>query len=331
MSPILVTGGAGFIGAELVRQLLGKGETVVTVDKLGYASSRRALAELDGEPRHELVVADVADEAAMQDVIARTSPRAIVHLAAESHVDRSIADARAFIHSNVVGTHVLLECARRYWEGLGAAEANAFRFLQVSTDEVFGTLGDDGCFDEASRYDPRSPYAASKAAADHLVRAWWTTYGLPALISYGCNSYGPRQHAEKLIPCMIARALARQPLGVYGTGDNVREWIHVSDHARALVAILSRGTPGESYAVSSGASRRNIDLVRELCAILDEQRPDGAPHASLIAFVADRPGHDYRYALDSRKLRRELGWEPRVSLSEGLRDTVRWYLDEASR
>lgn len=325
---ILVTGGAGFIGASVVRRLLQDPHCrVVTVDCMTYAADVR---RLDGVPtdRHVLEPVDIADSTTVQAIFRKHEPDAIVHLAAESHVDRSIDGPGAFIRSNVVGTQVLLDAARDHWAALEGPAREAFRFLHVSTDEVYGSLALDAPpFTETHPYHPNSPYAASKAASDHLVRAWHATYGLPVLVSNCSNNYGPWQFPEKLIPLMIAKARAGETLPVYGRGANVRDWLHVEDHAEALALMLERGIPGRTYNVGGGAERTNLEVVRALCAHMDALCPDGAPHDRLIGFVADRPGHDLRYAIDSSVLRGELGWRPRHDFETGLRDTVVWYLD----
>lgn len=323
---LVITGGAGFIGSALVRRALAGGDRVCVVDALTYAGRRENLAEVAGDARFRLVQADIRDRAAMDAVLAEERPDAIVHLAAESHVDRSIAGPDVFMQTNVVGTATLLEAARAFWEGAGRPQG--FRFHHVSTDEVYGSLGpDDPPFTEATAYAPRSPYSASKAASDHLVRAWHATYGLPVVVSNGSNTYGPRQFPEKLIPVVIRAAASGRPIPVYGDGGNMRDWIHVDDHAEAILAVLAGARPGSGYNVGGGNERTNLELVREICAILDGLRPAGAPHARLIEMVPDRPGHDFRYAIDGAALARDLGWRPRVPFAEGLRDTVRWYLD----
>jgi dTDP-glucose 4,6-dehydratase len=324
---VLVTGGAGFIGTSFVRHLLATDPNlrVVVLDKLTYAGNVRALAELDGEPRFELVRGDIADRQLVRALLARHRPRALVNLAAESHVDRSIADPDDFIHTNVVGTFHLLDEVRHL-----ATLPDGFRFLHVSTDEVFGALGPTGVFDEHSPYRPSSPYSASKAASDHLVRAYHHTYGLPVLLSTSTNNYGPYQYPEKLIPLTIARALAGQPIPVYGAGLNVRDWIHVEDHARALGLVLARGRIGATYLVGARCERRNIDVVRAVCAELDRQAPRPGGHEELIRYVADRPGHDFRYALDPTCIETELGWRPELGFDDGLRQTVAWYLEHRS-
>jgi dTDP-glucose 4,6-dehydratase len=323
---ILVTGGAGFIGTSVVRHLLGEGAEVVNLDKLTYAGSNPPLGDL-AAGRYALEVADVADAARVREIFARHRPDAVMHLAAETHVDRSIDRPDDFIATNLLGTFTLLEVALDYWKGLPTPET--FRFHHISTDEVFGSLGAEGKFTEVTRYQPNSPYSASKAGADHLVRAWHATYGLPVVTTNCSNNYGPWQFPEKLIPLVILNALDGKDLPVYGTGGNVRDWLHVEDHARALVLVLRQGRIGETYNVGGGEERSNIEIVRKICAILDELLPESPhrPHERLIRFVADRPGHDQRYAIDDAKLRRELGWAPRESLESGLRKTVRWYLD----
>jgi dTDP-glucose 4,6-dehydratase len=327
---LLVTGGCGFIGSAVVRRVLRTTDwTVVVLDKLTYAAEPRALEETAADPRYRLVVGDVADAELLARLFAEYRPDAVLHLAAESHVDRSIDGPEAFLSTNVVGTFRLLEAALAHWKTLREPERSRFRFHHVSTDEVFGALGpEDAPFRETSPYDPRSPYAASKAAADHFVRAFGHTYGLPVLISNASNNYGPWQFPEKLIPLSIAKTLEGQPIPVYGRGEQVRDWLFVDDHAAALLAILGRGRVGRTYLVGARAERTNLDLVHTLCAILDELLPDSPhrPHAQLIRFVADRPGHDRRYAIDPTRLEVELGWRPSRSLEEGLRATVAWYL-----
>ena len=329
--PVLVTGAAGFIGSSLVRVLLDAGRPVVAYDKLTYAGHRASLAACEGRPGYVFVQGDIADEAAVARVFAAHRPSAVMNLAAESHVDRSIDAPAAFIDTNVVGTLVLLQAARRHMQTLDPEGRAAFRFLHVSTDEVFGALGSDGRFDETTAYDPRSPYAASKAASDHLVRAWDHTFGLPVLLTNCSNNYGPRQHPEKLIPLTILRALAGLPLPVYGDGLQVRDWLHVTDHARALVRVLERGEIGRTYAVGGEAERSNLQVVNALCDALDvlSPRPDGRPHATAIEHVADRPGHDRRYAIDPSRIRGELGWRPEVAFETGLGEAVRWYIDNS--
>ncbi len=326
---VLVTGAAGFIGSAVTRRLVGRGQRVVGVDALTYAASSDTLRDLDGRSEFRLCRLDIRDAEAMRAVVAEVAPRAVLHLAAESHVDRSIDGPGVFIDTNVRGTFNLLQAARAFWSELPADRAEAFRFHHVSTDEVYGSLGAEGFFDETSRYDPSSPYAASKAAADHLVASWHRTYGLPTLISNCCNNYGPYQFPEKLIPQMILRALEGRPLPLYGDGRNVRDWIHVDDHADALIAVLERGRPSETYAVGARAERTNIEVVRTICEALDERAPrdDGKSHANTITFVPDRPGHDRRYAIDPSKVEDELGWRPSMTFDTGVRETVAWYVD----
>jgi dTDP-glucose 4,6-dehydratase len=323
---ILVTGGAGFIGTNVVRHLLQAGHAVVNLDKLTYAGSNPPLGELAPANRYTLEVADVADRPAVAAILEKHRPDAIMHLAAETHVDRSIDRPDDFIHANLVGTFEMLEAVRAYWQGLPAGRGDAFRFHHISTDEVFGSLGPEGHFSEETRYAPNSPYSASKAGADHLVRAWHKTYGLPVVTTNCSNNYGTWQFPEKLIPLTILNALEGKSLPVYGRGENIRDWLHVEDHARALFLVLQKGRVGETYNVGGGEERRNIDLVRMICAVLDEVQPEAKPHERLITFVEDRPGHDLRYAIDDTKLRGELGWSPQESLATGLRKTVLWYI-----
>jgi dTDP-glucose 4,6-dehydratase len=326
---IVVTGGGGFIGSALVLHLVQDlGHEVLTIDAMTYAANPASLAPLAADTRHHFIEADICDAPRLHSAIADFKPQAIMHLAAESHVDRSITGPGAFIRTNVVGTQVLLDVARAYWDRLAASARDAFRFLHVSTDEVFGSLGPEGFFTEETRYDPRSPYSASKAASDHLVRAWGETYGLPILVSNCSNNYGPRQFPEKLIPLMILNALEGRDLPVYGDGLNVRDWLHVDDHARALVTILLHGRPGQTYAVGGRAERTNREVVLQVCAAMDALSPKGRPHEHLIRFVADRPGHDRRYAIDCGKIEQELGWRQSRSFEDGLRETVAWYLRE---
>lgn len=327
MSRILVTGGAGFIGSATCRHLVAAGEEVLNLDKLTYAGNLASLREIEAAPNYRFARVDICDRAAVAEAFAAFRPDRVIHLAAESHVDRSIGAAGDFIDTNIVGTFVMLEAARHHWSGLSAAEAERFRFLHVSTDEVYGSLGPDGLFTETTPYDPSSPYSASKAAADHLVSAWARTYGFPGLISNCSNNYGPYHFPEKLIPLVILNALHGKPLPVYGTGDNVRDWLYVEDHARALALIVERGSIGEKYNVGGRNERRNIDVVQQICAILDRLRPRGEPHAGLITFVTDRPGHDQRYAIDAGKLETGLGWRAEETFDSGIEKTVRWYIE----
>jgi dTDP-glucose 4,6-dehydratase len=324
----LVTGGAGFIGSAVVRHILAATDyDVLVVDKLTYAGNLDSLARAKDHPRFKFVRADIADAAKMHDVFAGFRPNVVMHLAAESHVDRSIDGPAAFIQTNVVGTFVLLQQALGHWRSLQSNTAERFRFHHISTDEVFGSLGADGFFDEDTAYRPNSPYSASKAASDHLVRAWHHTYGLPVVLSNCSNNYGPYHFPEKLIPLTILNALEGRPLPVYGKGENVRDWLYVEDHARALLLIVERGRVGHSYNVGGNCERSNISVVRAICALMDELAPDSVgPRERLISFVADRPGHDLRYAIDARKIRQELGWGPQESFETGLRKTIEWYL-----
>ncbi|WP_022684280.1 dTDP-glucose 4,6-dehydratase [Sphingobium bisphenolivorans] len=325
---VIVTGGAGFIGSALVRYLvLEKGYEVLTVDALTYAGCEASLKAVEGKASHRFLKADICDRAAINAAITGFRPDRIMHLAAESHVDRSITGAADFIQTNVVGTFTLLEAARGYWNGLSGAAKEDFRFLHVSTDEVYGSLGDEGLFEESTPYDPSSPYSASKAASDHLAKAWQRTYGLPVVVSNCSNNYGPYHFPEKLIPLTILNALAGRALPVYGKGENVRDWLYVDDHARALDIIIERGVPGETYNVGGRNERRNIDVVRRICAVLDELVPADAPREGLIEFVTDRPGHDARYAIDATRLETELGWRAQENFDSGIEKTVRWYLE----
>jgi dTDP-glucose 4,6-dehydratase len=325
---ILVTGGAGFIGANFVLDWLARSdEPVVNLDKLTYAGNLGNLAEVAGDARHVFVRGDIGDRAEVDALLARHRPRAIVNFAAESHVDRSIHGPAAFVATNVVGTFTLLEAARDYWSALPVAERAVFRFLHVSTDEVYGSLGpDDPPFSESTAYAPNSPYSASKAGSDHLVRAYHHTYGLPTLTTNCSNNYGPRQFPEKLIPLMIVNALAAKPLPVYGDGGNVRDWLYVGDHCAAIRAVLAGGRPGETYNVGGNAEMRNVEVVRTVCGILGNLVP-GRDYTELITFVPDRPGHDRRYAIDASKIAREMGWAPEQTFASGMRRTVQWYLD----
>ncbi len=327
-APLLVTGGAGFIGANFVLQAIKDGLRVINLDKLTYAGNQDTLASLEGNPLHTFVQGDIGDRELVSQLLQEHRPRAIVNFAAESHVDRSIDGPAAFVETNVVGTLGLLECARDYWRALGDAERAAFRFLHVSTDEVYGSLGDEGKFTEQTAYAPNSPYSASKAASDHLVRAFHHTYGLPTLTTNCSNNYGPYQFPEKLIPLIIQKALAGEALPVYGDGRNVRDWLHVGDHCAAIRQVLDAGRVGETYNVGGNAERENLTVVKAICAILDARRPlgDGRKRESLITFVKDRPGHDRRYAIDSSKLQNELGWRPSHTFESGIEHTVDWYL-----
>jgi len=325
---VLVTGGAGFIGSALCRHLVAElGVAVLNIDCLTYAADLRSLKAISHRQSYRFSRIDICDRVALDNALSAFEPTAIVHLAAESHVDRSIANSARFIHTNVLGTHTLLECARRYWLGLPEDKRTSFRFLHVSTDEVFGSLGAAGAFRESTPYDPSSPYSASKAASDHLVRAWQRTYGLPALICNCSNNYGPFQYPEKLIPLTILNAIESLPLPVYGDGSNVRDWLHVDDHVRALWAVLERGRVGESYAIGGRCERTNIEVVTEICDVLDRRHPTGRPHSRLISYVADRPGHDRRYAIDAAKIETEVGWRATHDFPTGLAKTVGWYLD----
>ncbi|ANM10002.1 MULTISPECIES: dTDP-glucose 4,6-dehydratase [unclassified Rhizobium] len=325
---ILVTGGAGFIGSALVRHLVSEiGAEVLNVDTLTYAGNLESLKSVESAPNYQFLRADICDHARMREAFASFRPEIVMHLAAESHVDRSISGAADFIQTNIVGTFRLLDAARHYWDGLDVRRKSAFRFLHVSTDEVYGSLGDEGLFEETTPYDPSSPYSASKAASDHLAIAWHRTYGLPVVVSNCSNNYGPFHFPEKLIPLMILNALEGKPLPVYGNGVNVRDWLYVEDHARALFTIASRGRPGEKYNVGGRNERRNIDVVHRICAILDGVYSDKAPHARLITNVTDRPGHDARYAIDASKLESELGWKAQETFETGIEKTVHWYLE----
>ena len=321
---ILVTGGAGFIGSAVVRLAVRRGHRVVNLDALTYAADPRNVAEVAASPLYAFEQADIRDRGALDRIFRAHGPDAVLHLAAESHVDRSIDGPAAFVDTNVAGTCTLLEVARAYWQGRGRPQE--FRFHHVSTDEVYGSLGPEGRFTETTPYDPRSPYAASKAGSDHLVRAWHETYGLPVLLTNCSNNYGPYHFPEKLIPVVILNALAGRAIPVYGQGRNVRDWLYVEDHAEALLLVLETGRVGRSYNIGGESEMRNIDLVRGICRLLDDRRPQAAPHEDLIAFVADRPGHDARYAIDPSRIRDELGWRPSVGIEEGLARTVDWYL-----
>lgn len=327
---ILVTGGAGFIGSALVRWLIhNTSHRVVNVDKLTYAGHLSTLESVSANPRHHFKRVDIADAHEVERLFETYQPTAVIHLAAESHVDRSIDGPAAFIQTNIVGTYALLEVARAYWHALRGARKDDFRFLHVSTDEVYGTLGEAGYFTETTPYQPNSPYSASKASSDHLVRAWYHTYGLPALITNCSNNYGPYQYPEKLIPVVILNALEGKSIPVYGKGENVRDWLYVQDHVDALLTVLEKGEPGETYNIGGHNEKQNIEVVRTICAALDElvDKPAVQDHASLITFVTDRPGHDFRYAIDASKIQKELGWAPAETFQSGLRKTVQWYLE----
>ena len=326
---IVVTGGAGFIGSAVCRMLVGElGVAVVNIDCLTYAANLASLEPIAGDKRYAFYQINIADKAAVTDILRLEQPDAIMHLAAESHVDRSITGSAAFIETNIVGTYAMLEAARAYWAELPVRRKEAFRFLHVSTDEVFGSLDDDGLFTETTPYDPSSPYSASKAASDHLVMAWHRTYGLPVVLSNCSNNYGPYHFPEKLIPLMITNALLGRELPIYGMGTNVRDWLHVEDHARALLTVLVKGTPGERYTVGGRNEKSNLEVVHKVCELLDTLRPrdDGISHTAAITLVEDRPGHDFRYAIDPSKIERELGWRAQETFETGLEKTVNWYL-----
>lgn len=327
---VLVTGGAGFIGSAVCRWLIGRGVAVVNVDKLTYAANLQSLAPIAKHADYAFERADVCNRAALDAIFAKYRPTAVLHLAAESHVDRSIDGATPFIESNIIGTYQLLEAALDYYRGLAAPAQAQFKLVHVSTDEVYGTLGDTGTFHEDSPYRPSSPYAASKAAADHLAHAWYKTYGLPVIVSNCSNNYGPCQFPEKLIPLTILHGLEGKPLPVYGDGSNVRDWLYVDDHARGLLAVLERGRPGEKYLFGGDGERTNLQVVERICEVLDRFAPAPGKRRPLITFVADRPGHDYRYAIAASRARRELGWRPEQSFDSGIERTVRWYLENRS-
>ena len=325
----IVTGGAGFIGSAVVRMIIeSSDDRVINIDKLTYAGNLDSLTPVAEDPRYHFVQADICDSQAMREVFAKHQPDAIMHLAAESHVDRSIDGPGDFIQTNIVGTYNLLEVARDYWGGLQGDKKRDFRFHHVSTDEVYGSLGEEGLFLETTPYDPSSPYSASKASSDHLVRAWHRTYGLPVVLTNCSNNYGPYQYPEKLIPLILQKARDGEALPVYGTGQNIRDWLYVDDHARALLLVINQGEAGETYNIGGHNEVTNIDVVKTLCAILDEREPaaNGKPHEELITFVADRPGHDMRYAIDAGKIQRKLGWTPEETFASGLAKTVDWYL-----
>ena len=322
---LLITGRAGFIGSAVVRLAIAQGHEVVVLDALTYAACLDNLAPVSGSDKYRFVEGDICDRALLDQVLGDHRPEAVMHLAAESHVDRSIDGPGAFIETNITGTYTLLEAARCYWRD--SSKSDSFRFHHISTDEVFGSLGKTGYFTEETSYAPNSPYAASKAASDHLVRAWHETYGLPVVLSNCSNNYGPYHFPEKLIPVIIINALAGKPLPIYGNGENVRDWLYVEDHADALLTVLTKGKIGRSYNIGGENEATNIDIVREICAILDRLRPAARPYFELVNFVADRPGHDLRYAIDPTRIRTELGWRPAITLTQGLEKTVRWYLD----
>ena len=324
---ILVTGGAGFIGSAVVRRLVSTGNDVVSVDALTYAGNLDSVRDVEGDPRYAFHRADIREAGAIRRIIEQHQPSAIIHLAAESHVDRSIDGPRAFVETNIIGTFELLQEARRYWTGLSRPHRETFRFVHVSTDEVFGSAADGSLFREDTRYNPASPYSASKAASDHLVRAWQQTFGVPTVVTTCSNNYGPCQFPEKLIPLTILNALEGKPVPVYGKGENVRDWLHVEDHADALIRVLERGRAGETYAIGARNERRNIDVVTAICDAIDTLRPDVLPRRRLIQFVEDRPGHDQRYAIDPSRIESELGWGPLETFESGLLKTVKWYLD----
>lgn len=325
---VIVTGGAGFIGSAVVRHLVSvKGYEVLTIDKLTYAGNLASLSTVDNNPLHRFLQADICDRTAMQEVFDSFQPDRVMHLAAESHVDRSITGARDFVETNVLGSFTLLEAARHYWNDLPAERKDAFRFLHVSTDEVYGSLGDEGLFTEETPYDPSSPYSASKAASDHLAKAWARTYAMPIVVSNCSNNYGPYHFPEKLIPLIILNALEGKSLPVYGNGANIRDWLYVEDHARALDLIAERGRVGETYNVGGRNERRNIDVVQRVCTIMDGLAPKSVKHESLISYVTDRPGHDARYAIDATKLETELGWKAEENFDTGIEKTIKWYLE----
>jgi len=327
MNKILITGGAGFIGSAVIRQLIAEtGVTVINVDKLTYAGNLQSLVSVADNPRYRFERVDICDAAEVARLFREHQPDAVMHLAAESHVDRSISGPAAFIETNIVGTYTLLEAAREYWSGLATERKNTFRFHHISTDEVYGSLGDTGFFTEDTAYQPNSPYSASKASSDHLVRAWHHTYGLPVVTTNCSNNYGSYHFPEKLIPLIILNACNGKPLPIYGKGDNIRDWLYVDDHARALRLVLEKGRVGETYNIGGWNEKTNLEVVHAICAILDELRPQGKPYNSLITYVQDRPGHDRRYAIDASKIANELGWKPLETFETGLRKTVAWYL-----
>ncbi|UDL93425.1 dTDP-glucose 4,6-dehydratase [Lichenihabitans sp. PAMC28606] len=328
MKRVIVTGGAGFIGSAVVRMLAGEADVeVLNLDKLTYAGNLASLRAVENRPNYRFEQADIVDRPALDAIFASFRPDAVMHLAAESHVDRSITGSKDFIETNIVGTFTLLEAARAYWSGLSEADRQSFRFLHVSTDEVYGSLGETGLFKETTPYDPSSPYSASKAASDHLAMAWMRTYGLPVVISNCSNNYGPFHFPEKLIPLIVLNALEGRPLPVYGDGSNIRDWLFVEDHARALWTIVRSGRVGETYNVGGRNERSNLHVVETICDVLDDLRPAATPRRDLITFVTDRPGHDHRYAIDATKLETELGWRAQETFETGIRRTIEWYLD----
>ncbi|MBU0688975.1 MAG: dTDP-glucose 4,6-dehydratase [Gammaproteobacteria bacterium] len=328
MKKILITGGAGFIGSALIRHIIGNTkDAVINLDKLTYAGNLQSLASIAKDSRYSFEHVDICDAAEVARVFKQHQPDAVMHLAAESHVDRSITGPAEFIQTNIVGTYTLLEAARMHWSKLDGEKKANFRFHHISTDEVYGSLGADGFFTEETTYEPNSPYSASKASSDHLVRAWHHTYGLPVVTTNCSNNYGPYHFPEKLIPLVILNAVNGKPLPIYGKGDNIRDWLYVEDHARALHLVLNKGKLGETYNIGGWNEKTNLEVVRGVCAILDELRPQGAPYEKLITFVKDRPGHDQRYAIDASKIERELGWKPLETFETGLRKTVEWYLN----
>ncbi|MDO8989289.1 MAG: dTDP-glucose 4,6-dehydratase [Sideroxyarcus sp.] len=327
MKKILITGGAGFIGSALIRHVIGNtSDSVVNVDKLTYAGNLQSLASVADNPRYRFEHVDICDAAEVARVFEQHQPDAVMHLAAESHVDRSITGPAEFIQTNIVGTYTLLEAARTHWNKLEGDKKANFRFHHISTDEVYGSLGAEGFFTEDMPYEPNSPYSASKASSDHLVRAWHHTYGMPVVTTNCSNNYGPYHFPEKLIPLVILNAVSGKPLPIYGKGDNIRDWLYVDDHARALHLVMNKGRLGETYNIGGWNEKTNLEVVHGICTILDEMRPQGAPHANLITYVKDRPGHDQRYAIDASKLEREFGWKPQETFETGLRKTVEWYL-----
>jgi len=331
LKKILVTGGAGFIGSAVIRQFINETAcNVINVDKLTYAGNLQSLASVSDDPRYVFEKADICDAPEMARIFRKHQPDAVMHLAAESHVDRSISGSAAFIQTNILGTYTLLEAARAYWNGLQGDKKSSFRFHHISTDEVYGSLGDSGFFTEETAYEPNSPYSASKASSDHLVRAWHHTYGLPVVTTNCSNNYGPYHFPEKLTPLVILNAVNGKPLPIYGKGDNIRDWLYVDDHARALRLVLERGKSGASYNIGGWNEKTNLEVVQTICAILDEFIPRNAPHAKLITYVQDRPGHDHRYAIDASKIASELGWKPLETFESGLRKTVAWYLDNSA-